>query len=661
MPQLLRALSLLSLLCLPLPATAAPEPWRLELNAAAGDAAHYRAAVSRAKALFEAEARPALIRAGLGTTEEFLRERDAYGVPRDAVPNDTGKISEILWAFYPFPQVQRQLYDGLLETGLSPGARLERFGGTAECLLACLQSLETGRRDAYETLDRLPEVLAFWQSGGFENARGRAPDADYTAKRAFAESWLPLLLRAFGEDAPTGHLAAMEKLGLPAWRPWRTDASGREKPAWSVSDDQENLSFVDALLLLWEKRNDAALSRRAREIMEDQSLTPNLRWEITQLALRFPGRDREEYARILPDMPGIESMSGCWAHFSRSAYYGLSFGGCEGPVFEKERAERRSAPRIPLQGQTGPGLKVVMLQSPPDLSAAGPLYLLFESSRAAPDFFRLDNANSRPVLTRGAFYYLASGPRLCPLEAGSAEHEKLLAWFWREGAAGGQCCLLASRHPLEKIRADLESWNLTLWEEKVNDPRLVLTLADGGDFLHVLLPRLKGRAAGLLFGHLDALWSAKAARDGNQLFEARPEAALPEPGAETGPGKARPVLVLQGEALSALGAAHAEEKLIRRVIDWQKRYPRNGFTRAEGAAFLERLSAEIRASHPGLKADSWKFQQVQEFLWRTHGTPLHDGLRALLLRKGDETALQSALKEAEGLVRGNDKKTPKGG
>ena len=536
MPQLLRALSLLSLLCLPLPATAAPEPWRLELNAAAGDAAHYRAAVSRAKALFEAEARPALIRAGLGTTEDFLRERDAYGVPRDAVPNDTGKISEILWAFYPFPQVQRQLYDGLLETGLSPGARLERFGGTAECLLACLQSLETGRRDAYETLDRLPEVLAFWQSGGFENARGRAPDADYTAKRAFAESWLPLLLRAFGEDAPTGHLAAMEKLGLPAWRPWRTDASGREKPAWSVSDDQENLSFVDALLLLWEKRNDAALSRRAREIMEDQSLTPNLRWEITQLALRFPGRDREEYARILPDMPGIESMSGCWEHFSRSAYYGLSFGGCEGPVFEKERAERRSAPRIPLQGQTGPGLKVVMLQNPPDLSAAG-----------------------------------------------------------------------------------------------------------------------------LLFGHLDALWSAKAARDGNQLFEARPEAALPEPGAETGPGKARPVLVLQGEALSALGAAHAEEKLIRRVIDWQKRYPRNGFTRAEGAAFLERLSAEIRASHPGLKADSWKFQQVQEFLWRTHGTPLHDGLRALLLRKGDETALQSALKEAEGLVRGNDKKTPKGG
>lgn len=655
MPQPLRALFLLSLLCLPLPAIASPEPWT------AVDAAHSRAAAARAKALFEAETRPALIRAGLGTVEEFLRESDAYGLARNAVPNDTGKISEILWAFYPFPQVQRLLYDGLLETELSPGARLERFGGTVESLLACLQSLETGRRVVDENPDRLPDALAFWQSGGVKNVRGRAPDADYPAKLAFAQFWLPFLLRAFAEDAPTAHLAAMEKLGLPAWRPWRAQASGREKPAWRLSDDEENVSFVDALLLLWEKRDNAILLQRARGIMEDRSMYPDLRWKTAQMALRFPGRPVEEYARILPRMPGIEAMNGCWVRFSRSARYGLSFGGCEGPVFAEEQAEREAAPRIAVDGQSGPGLKIVMLQHPPDLSSAEPLYLLFENITAAPDFFRLDNANSYPVLTRGVFYYLASGPRLCPLERGRAEHERLLAWFWSEGAASGQCSLIASRHPLEDILANLESWNLMLWEEKKNDPRLALTLADGGDFLHVLLPRLRGQAAGLLFGRLDALWSARAAREGNQLFEARPEAGLPEPEGGSAPGKARSVLALRGEALSALRAAQAEEKLIRRVIDWQKRYPRNGFTRAEGAAFLERLRAEIRASHPGLKVDNWKFQQVQEFLWRTHGTPLYGRLRALLLGKDGKRPLEAALKEAEELVRDNDKKTAKEG
>lgn len=656
MPQGLRALFLLALLGLPLPAAALPEPWRPE-----PDAARPCEAMARAKALFEAEARPALIRAGLGTVEEFLREPGGDVFSVNEVLNDTGKISEILWAFYPFPQVQRQLYEQMLETELSPKARLERLGGTVENLLACLQSLKTGRREPYQRLDRLSTVLAFWQNGNEANAPSRAPAAGRTGKKAFAQAWLPLLLQAFQEDAPTAYLAAMEKKGLPAWRPWSMHASRADEPAWRLRKDPGEIAFSDLLCLLWEKRDDPALLGRARDIMEDRSTDPDLRWKLAQLALRFPGRPGEEYARILPLLPGIETMNGSWVRCGAGACYGVSFGGCEGPVFDREQAELLAAPRIGVEGQSGPGLKILALQEPPDLSNQGPLYLLFENTSAAPDFFPLDNANSRPVLTRGAFYYLASGPRLCPLQISRTEHRKLLAWFWSEGAAGGQCALLASRQPVEDMLADLENWNLALWEEKQNDPRPALTLSYGGNFLSALLPRLKGRAAALLFGRVDALWSARVAREGDVLFEVRPEAALPNPSSESGPGKTRPVLVLGGEALSALRVAYAEEQLIRRVIAWQRRYPRSGFTRAQGAAFLEGLSAELRAAHPDLRIDDWKFQRMQELLWRVHGTPLQNGLRALLLRKGNEAALDATLKEAEVLIRANDKKTAKEG
>ena len=642
--------------------TSRPAGWKEILNAESATLEDRRALVAKAKRVFLADIRPALVKAGFSSVDEFLNNYYAGSDSDKTVPNDTSKIAEILWAFYPFPELQQTLYDGLLQTGISQELRRKRFSGTVKDLLNCLSSLATESLNNHNELRSLIYVMQYWQEGGYsrkDNNTGKniqvsgADKALHAEKLAFAGVWLPHMLAGYDEDAPAAHLEAMEKLGLPAFEPWDGENYEHNKaPAWKSDLKTGHAPFHEALLAMWQNRGQPGFMAEARALLAKKDMVPQQRWKMISMTALYPGRSREEYVFMGAALGGISSMDMCWSGMSRMARYGLSFGGCEGPVFDDEIKERQAAPRVILHEQQGPGITLTVLKNPPDLSSAGPLYLVFEAADAAPEFFDLDKTNSRPVFTRGAFYYMTSGPRLCPLDLADSRHKQLLDWFWEQGAASGQCTLLASQKPESDILADLENWYLMLWESEKNKPELVMTFADGGNFQSFLLPRLKGQAASLLLGSIDSLWFVTLTREGDVIRRAAPEGPLPPLAMDT----VRPVLMLSNQSMPELWKADEEESLLRRVDRLRDNYPERGFTRARGAAFLEKTGKEILALYDGLDSEDWPYDTMRELLWQTRGTPLDKKMRTVLLQKGKKEDASKAARKGEEMLKAEKKK-----
>lgn len=201
------------------------------------------------------------------------------------------------------------------------------------------------------------------------------------------------------------------------------------------------------------------------------------------LGTKYPGRSVEEYTRAVPLMPGIESMNMHWHSTSRDHYYGKSFGGCEGDVFDDLIAERETQARklaMPMD-PVGQGSGVSVIRRAPlkkEQLAGKNLYMVFESSRG-PGFFDLDE-KSYSIFFRYALYYMPDGPRLYPLNLSKESHAKLLDWYIEQGALEGRHTLIASSHKPEDIIKSLEHWYVLLWDEQEEAPRLVLTLANSG-------------------------------------------------------------------------------------------------------------------------------------------------------------------------------------
>lgn len=641
-----------------LPAFAAAPDWRALVAAKSSNLDERGIKLLQARQLFAAELVPQLVRAGYGSVDEFVPNRDRgygyYDRNPDKIDNNTKQIVDALWYFAPFPKIVEELVQGLKEQELSRGMRLKRFNGI---LADLVQVTETFRQEdhSYPDVSDLNKVL-YWLTGEYATLDyyGKATPASpkdaaiYREKLKFLNEWLPYLLASYTDDAPTAHLVKMEELGLEPFMPWGDDHGYADSPAWNLASDRyERTSFAEAMFELWKMRGDKAALDAAKKLMNAPNTLPEQRWNYIVMTARYPGRSLAEYAKLGPMMSGISSMDSCWVSMSSSGKYGLSFGGCEGAAFDSLLNDRHTAPRVPMAATPEarePGINLKKLPAKPTLAAlkaAGPLYMVAESSRG-PKFFDAEKEQHYRIFTREALYYMDSGPRLYPLDLKKESHLKLLTWYLEEGATGGGHTLISSRAKPENIVKSLENWYLVLWDDTDSGPRLVLTFGNSGNLLRFFFERLGGQSASLFMGGIDAVWFQVLGRESDDWHEARPARLAP-----LAESKLRPALVILSESNRAFGTAYTEEKLLRQVIRLRNKYPQNGLSRAEGAAFLEELNGRISASYPDLDGDSYTRSSIKEMLWEFKGTPQEEKLRGILLIEGDRDDARAAVDAAE--------------
>lgn len=642
-----------------LAAEALPE-WRRIVEAKAAGFEEREANLMQARRLFTAQVLPELVRMGWGNVGEFRTDSDRsygyYNQRGDKIPNSAVQISEALWNLAPFPSVLEEVMRGLGEQELSREMRLTRLNGVLGDITQAAEALRLEEDRGYNDLSEL-DKLAYWligEYGTYDRNYGKfipaSPEnaALYREKFKFLSEWLPSLLASYADDAPTAHLAKMEKLGLPPFMPWGGDHGYSDSPAWNVQAAYyDRTSFATALHELWKMRGDKNAMAGAKKLMSAPNILPEQRWEYIAMTARYPGRSLDEYAKVGPMMSGIGSMDSCWASMSRSGKYGLSFGGCEGAAFDGLLADRHAAPRLPLAASPKAreaGIELKKLASAPTLAAlkaAGPLYLVAESPWG-PKFFDAEKEKHYRIFTRDALYYMSSGPRLYPLDLKKDAHVKLLNWYIEEGAAQGTHTLIASRAKPEDIVKSLESWYLVLWDDADTGPRLVLTFANSGNFMHFFFEHLGGQPAALFMGGIDAAWYLVLGREADGWHEAR-AARLPALAASP----ARPALVIPQELDRQFGQTYNEEHLLRQVIRLQADYPQNGLNRAQGAVFLSELNGRISACYPDVDGDSYIRSNIKKILWEVKGTPLEEELRAVLLIEGDRDDARKAVESAE--------------
>ncbi|MDL2316957.1 hypothetical protein LJC59_07770 [Desulfovibrio sp. OttesenSCG-928-A18] len=611
-----------------------------------------------ARALFMAEMRPALVLAGIGTAAEFAEEEagnsyynDSY---RDNDIKDSSRITAgLIWELYPFAVTQQRLTDGMLDTGLSPKLRANRFSGSLRNILDTLSAISgiSERHGERVNLENTRSAMRFWQLGpeltltGKYNKpepAGEKERALFAQQKAFAGQWLTVLLDAYDEEAPPAHLAAMEARGLVPHKPW-ADYSDNELPSWNLSGGSHNYfqerSFPDMIRFVWEKRADKAVMAMAQHFAEDKSIIPETRWWLISASSNYPGLKAEDYQRIAPYLDGIRSMDDCWASFSHMYRYALSFGGCEGRGFDAIKAERMRATRFDSGSEKGPGILLRKLDAAPSFPLDKTLYMLFESSRSGTEFYEPGD-DTLPVFTRDVLFFMKSGPRLLQLDgkelreaarrsgagaqagtnpAGARQgkgHAELLQWYIEQGAATGNCLVFTSPKQAAEIAALLESWFLLIHECPENGPQPMFYFALSGNLMHTALPRVKGRAAALLMAPMERMWFLRHTPEGPEWYEASAEKGLPAIKREKTP----PVIMFDAALVSALRDTYARESGIRLIYKMRERFPPSiSRSLKEDLEYVQAESARLRKSIRELGQKPLKdYEQdgIIEIIWR---------------------------------------------
>ncbi len=542
---LLAALTLL-LLVISLSGLKTKPAWQKALPTSALSANQAGAALLKAGNLFEAEVRPRLIKAGLGSPADM-----ANLLGGDS-PSLSQRLTEKLWTLRAFPEAQAILLQGLLETERDPRYRQERFFGMYNALADVAQAIlpesdALPPRQDNSKADSANPFAAFTVDPALKNKAAARPEPASEAERLAA-------IRKDQADQALRTALARRFLAILADDMQRAEEERLTRP--EPQTDAEKLAYVEFVYPVWTRndiyRDDAGRALATLYAQQDKPYfaplafaflesgegAPEARYRIIPLMVKKPGLPLAEYlawSRFKSDLDGITRCLG-----TEPAYLGYLIGCCDdfGTLLQRHLKERGI---LLLGGKSGPGIAVEKTDAPSLEGHEGEsgLYLLADMRHAlenAPgEELRYDLSRAYPVFANSPLRHLENQPLLLPLDLKRPEDAALFAWYRDEAAGEGRLLLFAAEGSPEAVAGHLADLHLMWWpqspEEQAlsgNDkPDLSLMHIESGPFMLGVLPNIKGEAASRFLGPIRALWFLQQGAEQDQWYEARPEPALP--------------------------------------------------------------------------------------------------------------------------------------
>ena len=539
----------------PLVAVPADLPsWEKALPNPGMSSAEATAAVLRARQLFEAAMRPALIDAGFGSEEDYpgydLDLYYGYGWSDSDIPLSSW-LTERLWNFRVFPELMRSLLTDLTDTAYSAEYRANRFIGMATCMAAVAEALAGDDPDAgyyfdaydyeddtlwltYYTHDpRVFGVLAVDdEEYGYRDyplTAGEGPEEEelFTAKSELARVFLATMLR---------DLRAEETARLEEARARGEDGTDDDYWSWDSSppwlDDD---TYVDAasyaLLTLWEKRDNKDAYDSVLLLLTAESGSAADRYQAVPLALERPGLPPAEYAFWAKHRDEIDSMDRRMG--PHPYYFGYIMGLCSDLeiMLHDGLASRGVAELAYTDGKPGIALREIETLLP--LATKDPIYFLANTRGAlagAPDY---DLGRALPVFGDTPLRFMQYQPLLLPLDP--KRDDALIRWYLESGAAEGQLVLLAAPGTARDLAKHFGYLHFIWWPPTDRykntlpgeDPDVAVLNMGGGPFMGAILNNINGEAASRFLGPVSGIWFMEEGTDRDHWFEAKPGKDLP--------------------------------------------------------------------------------------------------------------------------------------
>lgn len=551
--------------------------WRAALPTVETAAQDVIPALLRARQLFEAEIRPSLLEAGFASPDDMPdTDPDYYAFYDEDAPS--ALLTEKLWQFRAFPEIQSALFEGLLDTSLPAEYRVGRFTGISASLAAAAEVLASedihasgdfdwdGLDDgnpwlSYFSLD--PRIFGSvlgedereeFEEYGFAIA-GTTPEdiAAYKEKLRLAAQTLPI----FHADMLAEETALLERLGAEGYdlgERYNDDAAPWERDDIFMGDAGA------ALLAMWENREKPAVRNSGLAILQSDALSAEQRYMAVPLAAKKPGLPIAEYiqwARYEGDLDGITRCVGTAPYF-----FGYIISCCD-DLGDALRTDMRSRTTL-LLGPTenAPGITIRKVDSLPPIAAKDPIYFLADMEHALQDTPGYDLSRALPIFEGTLLRHLENQPLLLPLDV--QRDDALIRWYLAGGAAKGRLMLFSAKGTAKEVARHLGDIHLMWWpkserekqENGNDDPDMALMHLGNGPFMKGVLPAISGEAAARFLGPVTGIWYLVEELNGDQWYEAKPDPALaaypkPYPGK---PGVRGPVFMLSEEVDDSLGA-----------------------------------------------------------------------------------------------------------
>ncbi|MDL2271738.1 hypothetical protein LJC23_01750, partial [Desulfovibrio sp. OttesenSCG-928-I05] len=587
-------------------------------------------------------------------------------------------LTEKLWHFRVFPELQAALLDGLLDTSLPADYRAGRFTGIAASLAAAAEVLASEDEDAsgnfdwddlyteepwlsYFSLDPLifggalsEEEREEFEDYGFALAEATPEGiAAYREKLRFAAQILPI----FYADMMAEEAALLEKLGTDGYDlddRYRNDAASWEK------DDVFMYDTGAALLALWENRDKPAAKRSALAVLQSDVLDAEQRYMAVRLAVKKPGLPLAEYIQWVQYADDLDGITRCLG--TAPTFFGYFISCCDelGDVLRADLRSRKTLLLGPVEN--APGIRVRKISSLPPIEAKDPIYFLADMKHALPAFDGApgyDLSRALPIFEGTALRHLENQPLVLPLDV--KRDDALIRWYFAEGAAQGRLMLFSATGTAKDVARHMGGLHLMWWPKSEkdaladgnDDPSMALMHPGNGPFMKGTLPAINGEAAARFLGPVTGLWYCVEELEGDQWYEAKPDPALaaqhPQTVRTVQDKTDRPVFLLSREVTDALSAERSYNAAIRETRRLMREYPDTGadpISLEDAFAFVRDRRGEVYGY--GITGQSNQ-NKATELFWRFRKDEKATGILREILGN-DNTPARKRLEEARRAV-----------
>ena len=285
------------LLLLPNLAAQKISPWRGALPTANMNATEAQTALLRAEYLHEAAIRPLLIKAGFYGPDDAVTDGKPYYIRNQG---NSLHYASLLWAFRDIPEAHDKLLAVLTDTSLPTQVRSQRFlllvnalNGVAEVLVTEKNSwISIGN---YFSPNVAKRMAYFNTNPAVTSTSSPSPEAlaVHRQKLALAREFLPFML--------TDMLREMDATAAIASKASAAEEKKGSKAASLLGDSAPFARYAgEALLTLWNKRDDPGFRPLAFELLKDPKAPAAQRYPAVALLAKKPGLPRAEYLAWAP-------------------------------------------------------------------------------------------------------------------------------------------------------------------------------------------------------------------------------------------------------------------------------------------------------------------------------------------------------------------------